>query len=162
MIFLIVIIYYIIFCLFIYSNDDNYDSNDLKYTNIYAGLEPAYEKIEGRDGNGDGTIYQRYYVEDDEKINNIISLVQKMKGWKKGIIDEDLYNLLDYGLIEKSIVGRECYYYFKDRFDYNYEVKDVYDYKESIKRNSDWIIRNYTIQILDVENRNLYLFIYDS
>lgn len=154
------VLLYILFCITFIPNEKNILVN----IELNADIKPVYEKIEGRDWNGDGYIYREFNLENDELFNNIVRQIESNPHWHRGKLDENIYGKIYEEGKTEDIEGNDCYYFFKDRYRYygRVKIKDVYDYNEYDKNEDLRYSINYTAAVLDIESRMLYMYIIDT
>ena len=102
------VLLYILFCITFIPNEKNILVN----IELNADIKPVYEKIEGRDWNGDGYIYREFNLENDELFNNIVRQIESNPHWHRGKLDVNIYGKIYEEGKTEDIEGNDCYYFF--------------------------------------------------
>lgn len=130
---------------------------------IFSNLNVTEEKITGKNGGHfDGTIYQKYELNDDE-LDEIIRTIKDNSHWKKGALSnelkEELRHIHSFDKNNPMFDIDNGYFFFKDKHaDAVPSQIYVYD-KEIINKRYSY---NYILAALDVENKVLYYFQLDT
>lgn len=148
---------YIVLPVIFPSNDDC--SDFLKSIEITSNVHYIKEEGSGLGFDGDGDIYREYYF-DDYELNSILKQVDNNSHWHKGLVDDELYELINFGGITHDLINKDCYYYFHDNYKYYLYEGNLYDYKEfnSGKKRKHRNVNNYIVAILDVQSNFLYVY----
>lgn len=129
---------------------------ELSDIGLNVDLVATQEFIEGRDWNGDGTIYKEYKLNDNE-LESILQQVEVDAHWKNEVSDElkDFMSFDDFNGIYEVKNG---YSFFKDRYP---DAKgDIYRYNKA--RISSRGSVDVTVAVLDVNNKKLYYLVWDT
>lgn len=121
------------------------------------------EIITGKNGgHNDGTIYQKYEL-NDEELKEVIASIESNPHWQKEALSEELKEELShvhsFDSDNPMFEIDNGYYFFKDRHDD--AEGDIYKFDREvvISNRYSW---NYIISALDVENKTLYYFQLDT
>ena len=126
---------------------------------INTELVVSEEKITGKNGgHNDGTIYQKYELNDKE-LKEVITSIESNPHWQKGALSDELKDELAHvDAIDSDNPMFDIdngYHFFKDRHD---EASgDIYKFDREVVISSRYST-NYIISALDVENKTLYYF----
>ena len=130
----------------------------LKTIEINTNLAVSEEKITGKNGgHNDGTIYQKYDLNDDE-LKEIIASVETNPHWQKGALSEELKKEIATAQKNEMLDIDNGYFFFKDR--HAEASGDIYRYDEEVVNGR--FSYNYMIAALDVENKKLYYYQLDT
>lgn len=135
----------------------------LEAIEINTELIISEEKITGKNGgHNDGTIYQKYEL-NDEELKEVIASIQDNSHWQKGALSDELKEELTHvDAIDSNNPMFDIdngYYFFKDRHDQ--ASGDIYKFDREVVISNRYSC-NYIISALDVENKKLYYFQLDT
>lgn len=121
------------------------------------------EIITGKNGgHNDGTIYQKYEL-NDEELKEVITSIESNPHWQKGALSEELKEELShvhsFDSDNPMFEIDNGYYFFKDRHDD--AEGDIYKFDREVVISNRYSC-NYIISALDVENKTLYYFQLDT
>lgn len=136
---------------------------EIRAIELDTDLVVSEEIITGKNGgHNDGTIYQKYELNDDE-LKEVIASIESNFHWQKGALSDELKDELRH--IDSIDSDNPMfnidngYYLFKDRHDM--ASGDIYKFNREIIISSRGSC-NYIISALDVENKTLYYFQLDT